>query len=103
MKRFGNTCALLGLLTLGGVAGCASELPRRNIAGIVDDTSITAGVKAALSKDPQLKASDIDVETVRGVVQLSGFVSSAESVAAAATVARTVRGVRSIKNDLRLK
>lgn len=103
MKHFGPTAALLACLAMGALPGCASTAPGRGVAEIVDDATITAGVKAALVGDPELKASDINVETYQGVVQLSGFVSSAESVATAATVARTVKGVKSVRNDLRLK
>lgn len=105
MKRIGFTTALLACLALGGPAGCASSAAggARGVADLVDDAAITAGVKAALVGEPDLKASEINVETYQGVVQLSGFVGSAESVAAAATVARTVKGVKSVRNDLRLK
>ncbi len=103
MQHFGPTAALLACLAMGALPGCASTAPGRGVAEIVDDAAITAGVKAALVGDPELKASNINVETYQGVVQLSGFVSSAESVAAAATAARTVRGVKSVRNDLRLK
>ncbi|WP_229429611.1 MULTISPECIES: BON domain-containing protein [unclassified Massilia] len=103
MQHLGSTTALLACLVLGSLAGCASTAPGRGVAEIVDDAAITAGVKAALVGDPELKASEINVETYQGVVQLSGFVSSAESVATAATVARTVKGVKSVRNDLRLK
>ena len=75
----------------------------RTLGEKVDDATITAGVKAAMVREPTLKVFEIDVETVKGVVQLSGFVSSADSVAAAASVARTVKGVKSVRNDLRLK
>lgn len=91
------------VLALGQAAGCAMPGSGAGVAPVVDDASITASVKAALGRDPALKVADLDVETVQGVVQLSGFVSSADSVAAAASVARTVKGVRSVKNDLRLK
>ncbi|MEH6436279.1 BON domain-containing protein [Massilia sp. DD77] len=105
MRHLGLTTTLLACLAMAGVAGCASTDVdnRRGVAAIVDDAAITAGVKAALVGDPDLKASEINVETYQGVVQLSGFVGSAESVAAAATVARTVKGVKSVRNDLRLK
>lgn len=91
------------VLALGQAAGCAMSGGGFGAAPVVDDATITAGVKAALVGDPTLKVADLDVDTVQGVVQLSGFVSSADSVAAAASVARTVKGVRSVKNDLRLK
>ena len=73
------------------------------VAEVVDDPTITAGVRAAITGDRALTVSDLGVETTQGVVQLSGFVGSADSVAAAASVARTVKGVRSVRNDLRLK
>ena len=69
----------------------------------VDDTVITGKVKAAIFNEPTLKSAEINVETFKGVVQLSGFVSSAANEATAMQVARTVGGVRSVKNDMRLK
>jgi hyperosmotically inducible protein len=110
MKRFstGRTpaalsiSALLAALALGGIAGCATNSPT-TVVGLTDDAGITSGVKAALLGDASLKANEIDVDTDRGVVRLSGFVSSADDVAAAAAAARTVRGVRSVRNELRLK
>ncbi len=103
MKRFGITTALAVMLALGQVAGCATSGGGGPVAQYVDDATITAGVKAAIVREPTLSIFDIGVETVQGVVQLSGFVSSADSVAAAASVARTVKGVKSVRNDLRLK
>jgi osmotically-inducible protein OsmY len=76
---------------------------RRRRASAIDDATITTGVKAAVAADRQLQAGEIDVETREGIVRLSGFVSSADDVAAAAAVARTVKGVKSVRNDLRLK
>ncbi|MCC2956400.1 BON domain-containing protein [Massilia sp. IC2-477] len=95
--------ALVMLLALGQLTGCAMSGGGGPVAAVVDDATITAGVRAAIVDDPMLKVADIAVETEQGVVQLSGFVSSADSVAAAASVARTVRGVKSVRNDLRLK
>lgn len=110
MKRFGmgtvraaaSATTLLAGLVLCGIAGCATERPTASPAQ-ADDAGITAGVKAALLGDASLKANEIDVDTDQGVVRLSGFVSSADDVAAAAAVARTVRGVMSVRNELRLK
>lgn len=101
-KQFGITTALALMLALGQVAGCAMS-GGGPVAQAIDDATITAGVRTALGRDPSLKVSELDVETVQGVVQLSGFVNSADSVAAAASVARTVKGVKSVRNDLRLK
>ena len=103
MKHFRLTAALVAALALGQVAGCAMSGGAGPKAQIVDDAVITAGVKAAIVGDPALDVAEIDVETQQGVVQLSGFVGSADSVAAAASVARTVKGVKSVRNDLRLK
>jgi hyperosmotically inducible protein len=103
MKQFGCTVTLLAALVLGTVtvSGCAATGEAAGQA--IDDATITTGVKAAINGDPNLKVSDLSVETEQGVVQLGGFVSSADDVAAAAAAARTVKGVKSVKNDLRLK
>ena len=69
----------------------------------VDDAVITTKVKAAILDAPGLKSTEINVETFKGVVQLSGFVSSQESVNVAIATARAVKGVTSVKNDMRLK
>jgi osmotically-inducible protein OsmY len=69
----------------------------------IDDTVITTKAKAAILSDPVLKASEINVETYKGIVQLSGFVSSNAAADRAVVVVRGVGGVRSVKNDMRLK
>jgi hyperosmotically inducible protein len=106
MTRFGIGKAaaptLLAILVLCGVAGCATDSATPTVQR-TDDAGITTGVKAALLGDAGLKANEIDVDTDQGVVRLSGFVSSADDVAAAAAAARTVKGVRSVRNELRLK
>jgi osmotically-inducible protein OsmY len=103
MKQFGCTATLLAALVLGTVtvSGCAATGEAAGQA--IDDATITTGVKAAINGDPNLKVSALEVETEQGVVRLGGFVSSADDVAAAAAAARTVKGVKSVKNDLRLK
>jgi hyperosmotically inducible protein len=104
MRQLRSAAALVAALTLGFATGCAGNTARpQQAAAQVNDASITAGVKAALGKETDLKASDIDVETKKGIVQLSGFVRSTDEIATAAMVARTVKGVKSIRNDLRLK
>jgi hyperosmotically inducible protein len=103
MKKFGCTATLLAALVLGlaTVTGCAATGEPAGKA--IDDGAITTGVKAAINGDPNLKVSELNVETEQGIVQLSGFVSSADEVGAAAAAARTVRGVKSVRNDLRLR
>ncbi|MDP3635769.1 MAG: BON domain-containing protein, partial [Azonexus sp.] len=69
----------------------------------VDDSVITTKVKAAILGEPTLKVAEINVETFKGVVQLSGFVSSTAMVNKAVEIARKVSGVKSVKNDMRVK
>jgi len=102
MSRLGTT-ALLAALMLGSAAGCASGTAVDPAAVCASDAGITAGVKGAVAADGRLQHAEIDVETREGIVQLSGYVSSAEDVATAAAVARTVKGVQSVRNDLRLR
>jgi osmotically-inducible protein OsmY len=67
------------------------------------DTAISAKVKTALLGDPDVKGTDVKVETFRGTVQLSGFVESPHSAARAADIARRVEGVREVRNALIVK
>jgi hyperosmotically inducible protein len=104
MKRFSRyLSALLLAFTLGAVAGCGSSPTQESTGQYFDDSVITAKVKAAILNEPTLKVAEINVETFKGVVQLSGFVSSQADIARAAEVAGKVEGVKSIKNDMRLK
>ncbi|RJG24751.1 BON domain-containing protein [Massilia cavernae] len=97
------TPLLAALMLTTQLVGCASTSKQESVGEYIDDSVITAGVKAAILNEPTLKVSEINVETFKGVVQLSGFVSSADSVATASSVARSVKGVKSVKNDIRLK
>lgn len=83
--------------------GCASTSTQESAGQYIDDTTITTKVKAAIFNEPSLKVAQINVETYKAVVQLSGFVDSNADVTKAASVARTVNGVVSVKNDIRLK
>jgi len=69
----------------------------------VDDTVITAKVKAAVLEEPSLKSAEINVETFKGIVQLTGFVGSSADIKKAVAVAKGVKGVKSVKNDMILK
>ena len=88
-----------------GVAGCASSPETKRSGGeFTDDAALTAKVKTAIATDVGARAaSAINVETYRGVVQLSGFVDNKEMADRAVEAARKVSGARSVKNDLRLK
>jgi osmotically-inducible protein OsmY len=95
--------ALLVLLVLAVIVGCAATRTQESTGEYVDDSTITAKVKAAIFDDPALKVFDITVETFKGVVQLSGFVNSAEIRSRAGVVAGRVSGVKSVKNNLLVK
>jgi osmotically-inducible protein OsmY len=95
--------AFLLALTLMTAAGCASTHKQEGTGEYVDDTVVTSKVKAAILNEPGLSSADINVETFKGVVQLSGFVNSKADITKAAAVARSVGGVTSVKNDIRLK
>ena len=103
MNHFKIASSLVAALMLSTIVGCASTAKQESTGQYVDDSAITAGVKAAIVNAPTLKVAEINVETFKGTVQLSGFVSSAENIATASSVARSVNGVKSVKNDLRLK
>ena len=90
-------------LSLSAITGCASTQKHEGTGEYIDDTVITAKVKAEILKEPTLKSSEINVETFKGKVQLSGFVNSQSDINKAAEIARSVNGVVSVKNDMRLK
>jgi osmotically-inducible protein OsmY len=93
----------LGAMALAVTLGCASTAKKEGTGEYVDDTVITTKVKAAILNEPTLKSAEINVETFKGVVQLSGFVSSKVAEGKAVEVTQTVAGVKSVKNDMRLK
>jgi osmotically-inducible protein OsmY len=94
---------IAGVLMMATALGCASTAKTEGTGEYVDDTVVTSKVKAAIFNEPSLKSAEINVETFKGVVQLSGFVSSAAAENTAVAVARKVEGVKSVKNDMRLK
>src|SRR5690349_7088564 len=93
--------AILGLTLLS--AGCAGNRYERSTGESIDDTSTTARVKSALRGDSMFKYPDVDVSTFKGTVQLSGFVANGEQKDRATQIAKTVDGVREIKNDIAVK
>ena len=103
MKQLKGISAFLLAIVLATALGCASTSKQEGTGEYVDDTMITTKVKAAIFNEPTLKSAEINVETFKGVVQLSGFVSSESSKAKAVEVARGINGVTSVKNDMRLK
>lgn len=104
MKEFYRSSKLLlclgvFFLLLVGTASAQSETPGQYL----DDSIVTTKVKAAIFEEPSLKALQIEVETYKGVVQLSGFVDSADNVHKAGEVASKIDGVKSVENDLKVK
>ena len=91
------------VIMLATFIGCASTAKKEGTGEYVDDTVITTKVKAAIFGDGTLKSSEINVETFKGIVQLSGFVNSQDDINRAVEVAGKVKGVISVKNDMRVK
>jgi osmotically-inducible protein OsmY len=85
-----------------GVAGCAPTAERRGTGEFVDDAGLTTRVKAALVKAENVPATAINVTSYRGEVSLSGFVENEGQMARAVAAARSVNGVRVVRNDMRV-
>ena len=94
---------LVLLLVIAAFAACASTPKQASTGEIIDDSVITTKVKSLLAADSLLKAYQISVETHKGIVQLSGFVNSQSAVNKAGSIASSVKGVKSVKNDLIIK
>lgn len=90
-------------LSLATVAGCSSEHNKEGTGEYLDDSVITTKVKAAILGEKTLSVAEINVETFKGVVQLSGFVNSQQDINTAMLLTRDVGGVVSVKNDMRVK
>ena len=88
---------------LSAFMGCASTQKHESTGQYVDDSVITTKVKTAIFNEDSLKTLQINVKTYQGVVQLSGFVDSAQNVSKAGDVARRVENVKEVKNDLVVK
>ena len=91
------------LMLIATFSACASTSKQESTGEYVDDSVITTKVKSLLAADDFLKSFQISVETFKGTVQLSGFVASQKAVDKAGEIARSVKGVTSVKNDLIVK
>jgi osmotically-inducible protein OsmY len=100
LKRFSGFFIIALMLT---ALGCASTSKQSSTGEYIDDSVITTKVKTGIFNEPSLKVNQITVETHKNVVQLSGFVDSTESMNKAVAIARSVEGVSSVKNDMRLR
>ena len=103
MRALRGYGVLVLAIVLASAWGCGSTTKTEGTGEYVDDSVITSKVKAAIFNDPNLKVNEINVETFKGVVQLSGFVRSQADINKAVQVARGVAGVKSVKNDMRVK
>jgi len=103
MKQHKYISAFIMASTLLFFLGCVSTSTQESTGEYIDDSVITTNVKAAIFNDPTLKSAEINVETYKGVVQLSGFVNSQADINKAAAVAKGIAGVKSVRNDMRIK
>lgn len=100
MKAILASLLALALIT---TVGCAGSSTNESTGEYIDDTWITTKVKAALVDSDDVKAREVNVETFKGVVQLSGFVESQQAMNEAVSIARGIQGVTSVRNDMRIK
>jgi osmotically-inducible protein OsmY len=100
LKRFSGFFIIALMLS---ALGCGSTPQQSSTGQYIDDSAITTKVKTGIFNEPSLKSGQITVETYKSVVQLSGFVDSAASMDKAVAIARSVQGVSSVKNDMRLR
>ena len=94
---------VLSSLLVVTLAACAPSSQHASTGQFIDDTLITGKIKAALVADPDLKATEIKVDTYKGTVQLSGFVSAPENIPKAVQLARGIEGVKDVKNAIAVK
>ena len=95
--------ALAGLVAVPVLQGCAVARDQQSVGSFIDDATLTTRVKAKFAEDRSVSAMAISVETLKGVVQLSGFAKSAEERTKAEELARSVSGVVSVRNDIVLR
>ena len=103
MRLFNGFVTFIFAVLLASMLGCAGTSTKEGTGEYIDDTVITTKVKAAIFNEPSLKSAEINVETFKGAVQLSGFVSSPANINRAVEITRGVSGVTSVRNDMRLK
>ena len=103
MKQLKYIFTIILAVMLATTLGCASTPKQEGTGEYIDDSIITTKIKAAVLNEPSLKSAEINVETFKGTVQLSGFVSTEADIQKAVEVARSVKGVASVKNDMRVK
>ena len=102
--NFRKLCRLVLACTLSLlIAACAGTAKQESTGEYIDDTVLTSQVKAVLLNDPAVSGLAVNVETFKGTVQLSGFVKSVAERNRAVQLARDVKGVRQVKNDILIR
>ena len=103
MRNFTKALLIAAVLGSTAMAGCTSTPTKQSAGQVVDDGVVTAKLKAKLIDDPVTKAYQINVDTFKGTVQLSGFVDSAEARSRATQLAKDTDGVKDVKNSLQIR
>jgi osmotically-inducible protein OsmY len=103
MRNFTKAVLIAAVLGSTAMAGCTSTATKQSTGEVVDDGVVTAKLKAKLIEDPVTKAYQINVDTFKGTVQLSGFVDSAEARSRATQLAKDTDGVKGVKNSLQIR
>ncbi len=102
-KFYNRFAGVILAVLMASILGCASTATQEGTGEFLDNTVITTKVKAALFNEPTLKSFEINVETFKGVVQLSGFVNSQADIDKAVEIVQQIKGVKSVTNDMKLK
>jgi osmotically-inducible protein OsmY len=103
MIRKTSWAALAASLFILAASGCAVSRGQESVGAYIDDAGITTLVKSRFFEDKDVAGTSIGVETLNGTVLLSGFAKSNLERNKAETIARAVSGVKSVKNDIRIK
>ena len=103
MNQLKRLSVLFLAIAFVSMLGCAGSSTQESSGEYVTDSWITTKVKASLAADSLVKATEVNVETFKGAVQLSGFVSSNAAMDQAVRITRGIQGVTSVKNDMRIK
>ena len=103
MKQIKRLSVIFLAVVFASILGCAGSPTQESTGEYVTDSWITTKVKTALAADKQVKATEVNVETFKGVVQLSGFVSSNAAMNQAVYLTQGIKGVTSVRNDMRIR
>ncbi len=103
MKKTSSSMCLPVATVLLALGGCAGSPNHESVGEVIDDSAITTKVKTAFVGDKDVAAHNIHVETFKGVVQLSGFANTSYESWKAADLARNVKGVKAVRNDIAVK